>query len=84
MFGIGIFELVIVAVFALLFIGPQDLPVFFSKITQQLVRFKRLSQEVKYSLEDMLKEPTKPETQETSLKMTPVSPTKTSKSHEDT
>ena len=52
MFGIGIWELVLIFVVALLVIGPEQLPSFAKKLANIFRQFKRASDELQYSLID--------------------------------
>jgi TatA/E family protein of Tat protein translocase len=50
MFGIGIWELVVIAVVALLFIGPEQLPRFFRALGRATREFQRASRELREQL----------------------------------
>lgn len=51
MFGIGSTELLIIAVVALLVIGPQKLPQVMRTLGKGLAEFKRMSSDVKHTLD---------------------------------
>ncbi|MGK5093984.1 twin-arginine translocase TatA/TatE family subunit [Deltaproteobacteria bacterium TL4] len=52
MFGIGLTELVVIFVIALIFIGPQKLPSVLKTLGKGLVEFKRATNEFKYAVRD--------------------------------
>lgn len=47
MFGIGFFELVVIAIVAIIFVGPERLPEFMRKAGRLFVQARRISNEVK-------------------------------------
>ena len=57
MFGIGFFELCIIAVVALLFVGPKKLPHLMSQMGQFFVQIKRTSNEMRDALQAPYEEP---------------------------
>ena len=60
MFGVGFLEICIIAIFALIFIGPKKLPELMREIGKFLIQAKRMSNEVKSSLDEVLKEADEP------------------------
>ncbi len=50
MFGLGLWELVVIAVVALLFIGPEKLPNLFRALGRATREFQRASQELRENL----------------------------------
>lgn len=50
MFGLGFWELVVIAVVALLFIGPEKLPNFFRALGRATREFQRASRELRENL----------------------------------
>jgi Tat protein translocase TatB subunit len=56
MFGVGFLEICVIALFALIFIGPQKLPDFMRQLGQFMVQARRMSNEVKSSIEAALQE----------------------------
>ena len=54
--GVGFSELCIIAIFALIFIGPQKLPNFMRDLAKFFVQARRISNEVKASFEDVIQE----------------------------
>lgn len=61
MFGVGFLELCIIAIFALIFIGPKKLPDFMRQLGQLLIQARRISNEVKFNIETALQEEDTPE-----------------------
>ncbi len=62
MFGIGIPELVIIIIVALLVVGPSKLPELARSMGKALGEFRRLADDVKETIEqEMAKEPEKEE-----------------------
>jgi sec-independent protein translocase protein TatB len=59
MFGLGFWELVIIAVVALMFIGPDRLPVFFRAFGRATREFQKASRELReqLSIDEELKRP---------------------------
>lgn len=56
MFGIGFLELVVVAVVALIVLGPQKLPGVMQQLGRLFLQVKRISNEVKESLDHALQD----------------------------
>ncbi len=56
MFGIGFFELVVIAVVAIIFVGPDRLPEFMRKAGRLFVQARRVSNEVKSSFNQAIYE----------------------------
>lgn len=56
MFGIGIGELIVIAIVALLFIGPQKLPEVARQFGKFFVQFKRVTSEARQAVDDVIKE----------------------------
>ena len=56
MFGIGFFELVVIAVVALIFIGPQRLPEMAKQFGKYFVQFKRITQDARQAVDDVIKD----------------------------
>jgi Tat protein translocase TatB subunit len=54
MFGIGFFELCIISIAALVFIGPQKLPEFMRQIGKVFVQVRRISNEVKSNVDEAI------------------------------
>ena len=54
--GIGFFEICIIALFALIFFGPQKLPELMKEAGKFFVHAKRLSNEVKGHVETIMNE----------------------------
>lgn len=55
MFGIGPLELIVIAVFAIIFIGPKNLPEMMGKVAKFFVKAKRYSSDIKYGIDDMVR-----------------------------
>ena len=51
LFGIGFFELCIIAVVALIFVGPNKLPELFRDMGKFFVTMRRASNEIRHSIE---------------------------------
>jgi sec-independent protein translocase protein TatB len=62
MFGLGFWEVVVIAVVALLFIGPDKMPNFFRALGRATREFQRASRELRANLEmgDLPVRPDKP------------------------
>ncbi len=69
--GIGFSELVIIAVVALIFIGPQKLPTFLQDLARFCVQAKRMSNEVKSSFDQVVEEAENAIKQEKAIAMAP-------------
>ena len=54
--GLGIGEIIIIAIIALLVIPPKDLPRFFYKVGQFIGRMRSMASEFKYTMEDIAHE----------------------------
>ena len=54
MFGIGFLEICIVMVFSLILFGPQKAPEFMQTIGRFLFQMRKVSNEVKSSVEDVI------------------------------
>lgn len=55
MFGIGFFELVVIAIFAIVFVGPSRLPEMMRKAGRLFVQARRMSNEVRTSVNDVIR-----------------------------
>ena len=55
MFNIGIFELLVIGIIALLVIGPERLPLFARQMIRILNEFKRAAEEVEDSITEIKK-----------------------------
>lgn len=76
MFGIGMPELVLIFIVALLVIGPQKLPEVLKALGRGLAEFKRATNEIKYTVEmevDRISEETKDLKQELQKEVQDVS-----------
>ena len=56
MFGIGFFEICIIAIFALVFYGPQKLPELMRQFGKFFVHARRMSNEVKSHFDTVVRE----------------------------
>lgn len=56
MFGIGPMELIIIAVVAIVFVGPQRLPEVMNKLGRLFVQFRRQTQDVRESINGVIKD----------------------------
>ncbi len=56
MFGIGFLELVLIAVVALVVLGPQKLPGLMQQLGRYFLQLRRISAEVRESLDHVLHE----------------------------
>ena len=54
MFGIGFFEICIILIFGLVLFGPQKAPELMQKVGRFLFQMKKVSNEVKSSVEDVM------------------------------
>lgn len=55
MFGIGPMELIVIAIFAIVFIGPQNLPHALGKFARFFVKARRYSSDIKVGFDDMVR-----------------------------
>ena len=55
MFGIGILELLVIVVCALLFIGPQKLPEFAKQLSRFFVHMRRITTDVRSTVDDYVR-----------------------------
>lgn len=55
MFGIGPMELIVIAIFAIIFIGPQNLPQALGKFARFFVKARRYSSDIKVGFDDMVR-----------------------------
>lgn len=55
MFGIGPMELIVIAIFAIVFIGPQNLPHALGKFAKFFVKARRYSTDIKVGFDDMVR-----------------------------
>lgn len=55
MFGIGFMELIVVAVVVLMFVGPRRLPDLMRQFGRLCVRMRRMSAEVKVTLDNVIR-----------------------------
>jgi Tat protein translocase TatB subunit len=58
MFGIGFQEMLLIMVVVLIFFGPKRLPDLAKSLGKGLAEFKKASEEVKKSIDDVMKEET--------------------------
>lgn len=56
MFGIGILELCIICLAALVLVGPQKLPHVMKEVGKFFVQMRRMSNEVKHSMNEVVRE----------------------------
>lgn len=56
MFGIGFLELCIIAMALLVFVGPQKLPHVMKEFGKFLVQMRRMTNEVKHSMNEAVKD----------------------------
>jgi sec-independent protein translocase protein TatB len=56
MFGIGFTEILVIGLAILIFVGPGKLPEFTKQLGKMFVKFKRVTNEVKSSFEDAVRE----------------------------
>ncbi len=56
MFGIGFFEIVVIIVFALIFIGPKGLPDLMRKSGRLFVHLRRMSNDVKRQFDEVIRD----------------------------
>ena len=54
MFGIGFFELCIIVIVALIFVGPHKLPEMMNHFGRFFVQMRRISHEVKSSMDEVI------------------------------
>ena len=52
MFGIGLPEMIVIAIVALVFIGPKNLPGVLRSVGRGLVQLKRATNEVRTTVQD--------------------------------
>jgi len=55
MFGIGVFEMIIIAVFILIFFGPKRLPELMSQAGKFFVQMRRFAGEAKSGFDDVIR-----------------------------
>lgn len=85
MFGIGISELIIILIIALIVIGPHKLPEIAKALGKAFAEFKRATEEIKRSVKEVglenltktepLRESKKPSTSIAETKKLPTTPT---------
>ena len=56
MFGIGPMELVIIAIVAIVFVGPKNLPEMMKKLGKAFVQVRRQTQEIRDGFQDVVKD----------------------------
>lgn len=56
MFGIGLMELIVVAVVVLVFVGPRRLPDLMHQLGRVFVRIRRMSSEVRATFDNVVRE----------------------------
>ena len=56
MFGIGPMELIVIAVIAIIFIGPQKLPEVMQKVGKLFVQLRRQSEDIRSSFQDIVRD----------------------------
>ena len=56
MFGLGFIEILIIAVFGLIFIGPQRLPEVAKQLGRFFVKFRHVSQEARGAMDDVIRD----------------------------
>ena len=61
MFGIGFSELIVILIIALIVVGPKRLPEIARLIGKTIGELRRAADDVKYSIERDMKEPSEPE-----------------------
>jgi Tat protein translocase TatB subunit len=54
MFGLGLFEIIIITVVALVFVGPKDLPIVMGKVAKFFVQIKRMANEMKSTFDSAI------------------------------
>lgn len=54
MFGIGLFEIMIIAVFAIIFVGPKKLPGLMKQLGQFFVQMREYSSGIKTEINDAI------------------------------
>ena len=54
--GVGFSELVVIAVIALMVVGPKDLPLMLRKLGQQMARFRALANEFRTGLDELARQ----------------------------
>jgi sec-independent protein translocase protein TatB len=56
MFGIGPMELIVIAVIAIIFIGPQKLPEVMQKVGRLFVQLRRQTEDIRSSFQDVVRD----------------------------
>lgn len=56
MFGIGPMELIVIAVIAIVFIGPQKLPEVMQKVGRLFVQLRRQTEDIRSSFQDVVRD----------------------------
>jgi len=56
MFGIGFFELILIAVVVLIFVGPKKLPELMQQVGRAFVHVRRTTTEVRTSLDTVIRD----------------------------
>ena len=56
MFGLGFFELCIIAIFSLIFVGPKKLPELMNQFGRFFVQVRRMSNDVKSSVDEVIQD----------------------------
>lgn len=56
MFGVGFSEIIVIAIFALIFVGPKRLPEMAKEAGKLFVKFKRMTSDVRSTVDDFLRQ----------------------------